>query len=341
MRTIAEYISLFTSQYQNSTKLKDFAALLMQPFKDASDCALALDAAFDLDTAIGDQLDILGLWIGLPRTLPFVPTSYFNAITNGDMETWTVPTLPDGWTLGGAGTPAVAKEGTTKHGGTYSAKLTVSAGSPDTAYIEQIILNDVDIAQYKGKTVTLGAWVYAAVASKVRIEISDEITFPSSFHTGNSTWEYLTVDIRVDSAATQITAFCAVSGANNIAYFDDVEIINVADPEASVMEDSVYRQALKAQIAINTWDGQLDSIGTIWNELFPYQSISIVDNLDMTIAVTFTDALPNIFQNMLSHEMLIPRPQGVGTNFTFANVPHFGFDLNTDEVKGFDEGYWA
>ncbi len=51
-------------------------------------------------------------------------------LTNGDMEAWAVTTVPDGWEVV---TGTAAREGTIKHGGSYSCKLLASST------VEQII----------------------------------------------------------------------------------------------------------------------------------------------------------------------------------------------------------
>jgi hypothetical protein len=68
------YLSLITSEYQQSTK---FLAWLAAPLVRLDDAALAivsLRPGFDLDGAIGAQLDILGQIIGPSRVVDFQPS---------------------------------------------------------------------------------------------------------------------------------------------------------------------------------------------------------------------------------------------------------------------------
>lgn len=80
---IPAYLSLFTSEYQNSPNLKALATALMQPFIDVAMCTSGMNAAFSLatsDPAIGPQLDTLGVILGVSRQLPFNPVGV-NALT--------------------------------------------------------------------------------------------------------------------------------------------------------------------------------------------------------------------------------------------------------------------
>ncbi len=64
-----DYLSLFTRQHKGKPKLEAWMSVLLQPLIDTQVFCGSLDHAFDLDAAVGDQLDILGEWIGLSRNL--------------------------------------------------------------------------------------------------------------------------------------------------------------------------------------------------------------------------------------------------------------------------------
>lgn len=76
------YLTLLTSQYQNSPNLKAFMVALLQPFIDAGVVIGQLVNAFDIDAAIGPQLDVLGLLIGASRTVSFQPASGLSPVLN-------------------------------------------------------------------------------------------------------------------------------------------------------------------------------------------------------------------------------------------------------------------
>lgn len=71
---LSYYLGLFTSLYKTSPKLNAWQTIRLQPLADIMTCAAGITAAYDLDTAVGVQLDILGQVIGASRTVPFQPS---------------------------------------------------------------------------------------------------------------------------------------------------------------------------------------------------------------------------------------------------------------------------
>jgi hypothetical protein len=71
---IQDYLDLITSQYKNSPKFQAWVECLLTPFVDTQELAENLYTYFDIDTAFGKQLDMLGEIIGAKRLLPFQPT---------------------------------------------------------------------------------------------------------------------------------------------------------------------------------------------------------------------------------------------------------------------------
>lgn len=69
------YVSLITSQYQNSNNFLLWLRAALQIFSDAMQCLCTVDASFDLDAAVGAQLDVLGLLVGASRTVGFQPSN--------------------------------------------------------------------------------------------------------------------------------------------------------------------------------------------------------------------------------------------------------------------------
>jgi hypothetical protein len=65
--TLADYIGRITSWHSDKPRFVNTVAVLVQPLIDAQDMLAKLTADFDLDTAVGVQLDQVGQWIGRTR----------------------------------------------------------------------------------------------------------------------------------------------------------------------------------------------------------------------------------------------------------------------------------
>jgi hypothetical protein len=71
---LAYYLNLFTSQYKLSKNLLSWAAKAWQPLDDLTTCLTSMSSAFNPANAVGIQLDILGLLIGVSRVVGFQPS---------------------------------------------------------------------------------------------------------------------------------------------------------------------------------------------------------------------------------------------------------------------------
>lgn len=112
------------------------------------------------------------------------------------------------------------------------------------------------------------------------------------------------------------------------------------NPTATVaaLSDNDYRSLLLATVARNNWDGQQDSLYSLWSTLFPGMTIAIADNLNMTATVFVSGNISAVMQQLILAGLIVPRPQGVQYNYVF-NLPAFGCDLNNAFVSGVDTGY--
>lgn len=91
---ISSYLQLITSEHNQKPKFMALVGMMVQAFADNAALLNALvSGKFDLDTALGAQLDIIGLWVGVSRNLSV-------AIT-GTGFTWTTAGL--GWGQGSWG----------------------------------------------------------------------------------------------------------------------------------------------------------------------------------------------------------------------------------------------
>ena len=64
---MSKYTDLITNYHAGKQKYVEHVDLSTRPLIDVSASIAKLVAAFDVDTAIGTQLDILGKWIGVAQ----------------------------------------------------------------------------------------------------------------------------------------------------------------------------------------------------------------------------------------------------------------------------------
>ena len=115
-----DYTQIITSQHRNKPRFSAMVSLLAGAFGQVSDSLLGLVEAFNIDTAIGNQLDIIGLWVGISRrqSVP-IPNVFF---------TWDDEDL--GWNFASWKGPFEPSEGVTVlDDATYRAVLKAKIGS--------------------------------------------------------------------------------------------------------------------------------------------------------------------------------------------------------------------
>lgn len=150
-----------------------------------------------------------------------------NQISNGNFEDGTPPT---GWTLVGADA-VVARSTTQVKIGTYSLALT-RAGTDCLAY--QTFHENFGLPYWNGKTVTAGCWVWADTADVACIVVDDGGGTggqASGFHSGDSTWQWLTVSTTLyPDSNTSINL--QVRTADKTAYFDGAIVVEGSECDA-------------------------------------------------------------------------------------------------------------
>jgi len=76
---ISAYLALVTSGHNDKPKFMATMALLLQPIADIFALVKSMPALFDLDNAVGDQLDKVGEWVGVTRNISVpLPGVYFS-----------------------------------------------------------------------------------------------------------------------------------------------------------------------------------------------------------------------------------------------------------------------
>lgn len=140
------------------------------------------------------------------------------------------------------------------------------------------------------------------------------------------------------------------------------------DGSSSVLDDVTYRTLLKAKCALNNWKGQAADIESTWLNLFPSGAIIVQDNQDMSMTIGVGGQITSVMRDLIRNGYVVPRPQGVKINTYFSTPlplfaygivndylagygkgnwctgqteePSFGYDDDTTQIKGYDEGYW-
>ena len=160
-----------------------------------------------------------------------LPTT--NCVLNDTFIIWAAgdSAAPTGWTLAGTGA-ACARAGTgladTKRKvGDFCAKLTFGSA---TLTLSQDVLPTAAFSRVdhlKSEPVGFGAWVWADAASQSRVYVTDGVTTGySSYHTGDGSWQWLSVEHTLSGSATKLQVGISVgSGAANPAYFSGPTLI--------------------------------------------------------------------------------------------------------------------
>jgi hypothetical protein len=124
----------------------------------------------------------------------------------------------------------------------------------------------------------------------------------------------------------------------------------------TALPDYQYRILLKATIAANYWDGTIPGAYAAWNTLLnPFGfGILIQDYDDMSMAIALIGQKPDaITEALFTTGELDLKPAGVSlvhvlpTVYPAGNVngvkgtPYFGFDVQNENIAGFDTGAWG
>jgi hypothetical protein len=67
------YQNLLTSEYKTTEKFNQWLLAVLNIANDISNCLETISSAFDLNYAVGVQLDTLGVIVGVSRVVPFQP----------------------------------------------------------------------------------------------------------------------------------------------------------------------------------------------------------------------------------------------------------------------------
>lgn len=207
--------------------------------------------------------EILANWARLQERFPFLvanedkwPQHFTNLLDPyGGMESWSggAAANPDGYSKTGVDS-TIAREGTIKKHGNFSAKLTRVGND---CYLS---ISANEFTYYQSRTVTLGYWVYATVADRAKITIHDGVgSSSSSLHDGGSDWDFLTVTRTLDGSASEFTIRLECVTGNTAVYFDGgILVEGTVCPSYMPAVKTVF---LTTPLTDTDWDGEAKSDG--------------------------------------------------------------------------------
>lgn len=99
MALVTDYTGLITSEHSDKPKYMAMVGAIAGMFVDQQGFLGGMPASFDVDNAIGPQLDAVGLWVGITRNINIPVTNvYFSWDTAGvgwDQGVWQTPGDPN------------------------------------------------------------------------------------------------------------------------------------------------------------------------------------------------------------------------------------------------------
>lgn len=111
------------------------------------------------------------------------------------------------------------------------------------------------------------------------------------------------------------------------------------------LNDDDFRLILNAKKVKNTWQGDIPGSIEVWNAAFKDQKLSLTDNQDMSMtALLVGKQITEAQRQLILSGMVVPRPGGVMMDYFNTegdNVSAFGFNIENEFIKGFNESSWA
>jgi lysophospholipase L1-like esterase len=176
------------------------------------------------------------------RLFPTLTQPQTNRITDGGMENWTSATALTSWTkyLAG-GVAALDREGTIKHGGSYSAKLTNGASAGHYAAIISADITNI----VPGQTYRFSVWHYGDGTNNSAYNVE---WWTGASWTGQQTgvlahsaasWGQVSVDVVAPANATKarLTLRNQSAAVGQVSYFDDASVVCLTDRLVQLFKD--------------------------------------------------------------------------------------------------------
>ena len=86
---------------------------------------------------------------------------------------------------------------------------------------------------------------------------------------------------------------------------------------------------------------KIESLEKIIDVNFPGLAYEFVDDQDMSYEITIIDPDSDpVVVALLEEGYILPKPSGVRVNYNVISTPYFGWDKDTNFIKGWDRGTW-
>lgn len=86
--------------------------------------------------------------------------------------------------------------------------------------------------------------------------------------------------------------------------------------DEGVLEDEDFRLYILARILRTRWDGKMDTLVALWQQVYPDIKLKIIDNFDMSIEVECIGSITPAMSEMIQSGLILPIPMGVSVTYT-------------------------
>lgn len=116
----------------------------------------------------------------------------------------------------------------------------------------------------------------------------------------------------------------------------------VVDPDIpTLLDNETFQKIIRSKILADHWDGTNNGLRQIMEIIFPDLSYEVIDNQDMSYTISILNpAATDQEIALLFNGFILPKPSGVLVNYIIFDTALFGWDSDTQFIKGWDEGQW-
>lgn len=164
---------------------------------------------------------------------------------------------PTGWAISTGQMNSPGKDTTNiKYG--LAAAAVQRTGGVNAKIIQNAVTAYPPATSWRSQAVVFGCWVRATVASRARLGIDDGVgSANSSYHTGGSAFEWLTVSRTLDASATKVEVQLLVDSGNTTAQFDGCVLT-----KGSVAPSDYFPESWRGRKAIMSFGSAATGLST-------------------------------------------------------------------------------